>query len=60
MEESTKKYLFWIVGIIAIAIIFYILYPKYYFIRDGYMRCNTITGSCDVRTSNNSWKSFAK
>lgn len=60
MDGIIKKYLFWAVCFIVVAVVFYVLYPKYYFIRDGYMRCNAITGSCDVRTSNNSWKSFAK
>lgn len=34
----------WILIIITIGAIFYIVYPKYYFTNDGYVRCNRITG----------------
>lgn len=59
MKEQIKKFLSlpWFKILIILAIFIYLLIQfqssKYYFIKDEYfiLRCNRITGSCDIRRS---------
>ncbi|KKP33247.1 MAG: hypothetical protein A2312_00375 [Candidatus Staskawiczbacteria bacterium RIFOXYB2_FULL_32_9] len=57
MEENIKKYLIWIVVFVVVAVVFYILCPKYYFIIDYgvWHRCNEITGTCEYFSDNSKW-----
>jgi hypothetical protein len=43
----------WLLVIIAAAIAFYCVYPKYYFDRSGFVRCNKITGKVEMLTKVN-------
>jgi len=50
----------WILIIIAIGIVFYIIYPKYYFTDNGRARCNRITGVVDVVSFFGDWERIGK
>ena len=63
MKEKIKKILKWALLIVAAALLFYFLFPKYYFLRDGRVRCNKITGSCErlIGSGKNSyWEGYGK
>ena len=47
MTEKNEKILKGAFLVAATALLFYFLFPKYYFLEGGRIRCNKITGSCE-------------
>lgn len=63
MKEKIKKLLKWIFLVAVAILLFYFLFPKFYFIKSDsvLIRCNKITGSCDIRRSgSNYWENLVK
>ena len=65
MKEKIKELLKWGLLVAVAILLFYFLFPKYYFITNEgpFLRCNKIIGNCDrmrVESGNRYWENFVK